>query len=609
MTNHLDFEDDRPARIDFGTWKTLWGYTRPYRKNVALMCLFGFGTAIADVSFPLITRSLIDTIAAGTEAPNWWLHGLLYLALIVMLCTSVHWFIRNGGKIRTGVGHDIRREGFDTLLRLPFAYYDERPVGWLMARMTSDCERLTQTLTWALLEYVWGGTVMLGIAAAMLWMHWQLASIVLLVIPILALVSVWFQRRLLRSSRRVRRTNSRITAAFNENLAGVRTSKLFGRGEASLAEFQELSGEMRASSVTNAQWNALYLPCVLSLGAVATAVALSLGGINMLGVGGLTPGELIAFLAYTKMLFDPVHNMAHWFGEMQMAQASAERVLGLIGTKSSIADDPARLVPTGGEPDDWEQLEFAAVDFSYGTGNPILEDFNLRVRAGERIALVGATGGGKSTIVNLLCRFYEPTGGELRFDGTDYRRLPLKWLQSQLGVVLQTPHLFSGTIADNIRYGRLEATDDEVSSAARAVGADEFIGRLDDGYASEVGEGGNRLSTGEKQLISFARAIIADPRILVMDEATSSIDTETESRIQRALETVLAGRTSFVIAHRLSTIRKADRILVVHAGRIVEEGDHAALLARRGRYHGLYTRQSLRESTIEDPGGGLPAPA
>jgi ATP-binding cassette, subfamily B, bacterial len=609
MTNHLDFEDDRPARIDFGTWKTLWGYTRPYRKNVALMCVFGFGTAVADVSFPLITRSLIDTIAAGTEAPNWWLHGLLYLALVVMLCASVHWFIRNGGKIRTGVGHDIRREGFDTLLRLPFAYYDERPVGWLMARMTSDCERLTQTLTWALLEYVWGGTVMLGIAAAMLWMHWQLASIVLLVIPVLALVSVWFQRRLLRSSRRVRRTNSRITAAFNENLAGVRTNKLFGRGDANLAEFQELSGEMRASSVTNAQWNALYLPCVLSLGAVATAVALSLGGINMLGVGGLTPGELIAFLAYTKMLFDPVHNMAHWFGEMQMAQASAERVLGLIGTESSIADDPERLVPAGEEPDDWKQLEFAAVDFAYGTGNPILEDFNLRVRAGERIALVGATGGGKSTIVSLLCRFYEPTGGELRFDGTDYRRLPLKWLQSQLGVVLQTPHLFSGTIADNIRYGRLDATDDEVSSAARAVGAHEFIGRLDEGYASEVGEGGNRLSTGEKQLISFARAIIADPRILVMDEATSSIDTETESRIQRALETVLAGRTSFVIAHRLSTIRNADRILVVHAGRIVEEGDHASLLARRGRYHDLYTRQSLRESTIEDSSDGLPAPA
>lgn len=610
MNEHHELEEDQRARFDLSIWKELWGYTRPYRKHVVLLCLFGAFVAVAEVCFPLVTQSLIDTIAAGEVVPDWLAHGVAYAGLIVTVVLSVHLFIKQGGRIRTGVGHDIRRDGFDTLLKLPFAFFDQRPVGWLMARMTSDCDRLTHVLTWGVLDYVWGSTVMLGIAAAMLWMHWQLALLVLTVLPALALISAWFQHRLLRTSRRVRKTNSRITAAFNENLAGVRTSKLFGRGRANLEEFQELTAEMHASSVANAQWNALYLPCVLSLGSIATAIALSMGGVNIVGVGGLTAGELVAFLAYSKMLFDPVHQMARWFAEMQMAQASAERVLGLIRTEPAIADDPERLVPAGSEPNDWTEIEFADVDFGYGTGNkPVLEGFDLRVRAGERIALVGATGGGKSTIVSLLCRFYEPTGGELRFDGVDYRRLPLAWLQSQLGIVLQTPHLFSGTLAENIRYGRLEATDEEVRDAARAVGADEFIARLDDGYESAVGEGGNRLSTGEKQLISFARAIIANPRILVMDEATSSIDTQTESHIQRALETVLSGRTSFVIAHRLSTIRSADRILVVHAGKIVEEGDHASLLARRGRYHDLYTRQSLRESTLDDAGEGLPAPA
>lgn len=610
MSEHHELESDDRARIDLGVWRKLWTYTGPYRKHVVLLCVFAICTAAAEVLFPMVTRSLIDELAVSGSAPHWTAHGIAYLALIALICGSVHWFIKHGGRIRTGVGHDIRRDGFDTLLRLPFAYYDERPVGWLMARMTSDCDRLTHVLAWGVLDYVWGSTVMLGIAGAMLWMNWQLALLVLTVLPVLAIVSAWFQTRLLRTSRRVRRTNSRLTASFNENLAGVRTSKLFGRGAANLAEFQELSSEMRSASVANAQWNALYLPVVLSLGSIATAIALSMGGVSLLGVGGLSAGELVAFLTYAKMLFEPVHQMARWFAEMQMAQASAERILGLIATEPAIADDPGRLVPAGSEPRDWTRIEFADVDFAYGTGKPVLECFDLRVRAGERIALVGATGGGKSTIVSLLCRFYEPTRGELRFDGVDYRRLPLEWLQSQLGIVLQTPHLFSGSIAENIRYGRLDATDDEVQSAARAVGAHEFITRLDDGYASEVGETGNRLSTGEKQLISFARAIIANPRILVMDEATSSIDTETESRIQRALETVLTGRTSFVIAHRLSTIRSADRILVVHAGRIVEEGDHAELLARRGRYHDLYTRQSLRESTIEDADGmGLPEPA
>ena len=608
---HEDTHDeDARSRLDLSVWRRLFAYTRPYKKHVVLLCLFAGMTGGSEVLFPMVTRSLVDRLVSGAEDPRFALHGVAYVALIAGVCLSVHWFLAHGGRIRTGVGHDIRRDGYETLQRLPFAFYDERSVGWLMARMTSDCDRLTQVLTWGVLDLAWGVTSMIGIAAAMLWMDWKLGLLVLTVLPVIAVVSVWFERHLLASARRVRRTNSRITASFNENLAGVRTSKLFGRSRANLAEFRELSGEMHDASFANAQWSALYLPVVLTLGSVAAALALWVGGVRLGAVGGLTAGELVAFLAYAKMLFNPINDMARWFAEMQMAQASAERILGLIATESSIADDPARLVPAGAEPDDWSEVRFDAVDFAYRDGTPILEGFDLAVRAGERIALVGATGGGKSTIVSLLCRFYEPTGGALRFDGVDYRRLPLAWLQSQLGIVLQTPHLFSGTIAENIRYGKLDATDDEVRAAARAVGASDFVERLEDGYDAEVGEAGGRLSTGEKQLISFARAIIADPRILVMDEATSSIDTETESRIQRALETVLAGRTSFVIAHRLSTIRSADRILVIDAGRIVEAGSHAQLLARRGRYHDLYTRQSLRESSLDTEGGeGLPAPA
>ena len=584
-------EETRKSGIDLALWKTLFSYTRPYRRQVRLLALAGVGTAVVDTLFPLVTRSVIDEVVENRGDAELYGHMLAFAGLAVAISFFIWAFIHMAGEIRTHVSHDIRRAGFERLQELSFSYFDRRPVGWLMARMTSDCERLSNILAWGVLDFFWGTTLITCIAVAMLSLDLKLGLVVLAVLPVLAWASAAFRKRILESARKVRKTNSRITASYNEGIMGVRTSKVFVREEENLREFGALTGEMYAASVKNALYSALYLPVVLALGSVATGLAVALGGLGVAATA-LSVGTLVAFIAYTRHFFEPVQQMAHWFAEMQMAQASAERVLGLIATEPEIRDAPGVETADG----DVGEIEFRDVSFRYAKGEPVLDGFNLRVKAGETIALVGATGGGKSTIVGLLCRFYEPTEGEVLLDGVDYRRRGLHWLQSKLGIVLQTPHLFSGTIADNIRYGKLDASDEEIGAAARLVGAHDFVAAMPEAYQSEVGEGGLKLSTGQKQLVSFARAILARPRILVMDEATSSVDTETEQRIQAGLETMLKGRTSFVIAHRLSTIRSADRILVIEKGRIAEEGNHRELLARRGRYFTLHAQLSLRES-------------
>lgn len=598
--------------FDWSVWKRLAAYTRPYRREVTILGVSALGVAVADLALPLVTRAVIDDLGTeGRELPLM-RYGTYFWGIVVMLAGCVLTFIWMAGRIRTSVSHDIRRDGFRNLQNLSFSYYDHRPVGWLMARMTSDCERLSNILAWGFLDLIWGTATMLGVVSVMLWLHWKLALIVLSVIPVLILVSLVFQKRILKSARSVRRANSRLTGAYNEGLMGVRTSKVFGREEANLGEFQDLSGEMYTSSVRNALQSALFLPIVMSLGGLATGLALQWGGISVVG-GALSIGTLVAFLTYGRHFFEPVQELSRWFAELQMAQASAERVLGLIAAEPEIQDsaavqgavraqseDPVLGRAIDGGAERIGRITFEGVGFSYRKGPKILDDFNLDVPPGETIALVGSTGGGKSTILGLLCRFYEPTEGRVLLNGVDARERSLHWLQSSLGIVLQTPHLFSGTVAENIRYGRLEATEEEIADAARLVGAHEFIEGLDDGYSTPVGEGGGRLSMGQKQLISFARAVLADPEILVMDEATSSVDTETEQRIQEALAKVTRGRTCFVIAHRLSTIRSSDRIAVIEAGKIVEIGSHRELLTQRGRYHELYTQQSLRESGRSD---------
>ncbi len=600
-------EDSYEQGMDLGLWQQLLAYTLSYPKDVLILAICAICTAGADIAFPLITRSVIDSIGLKDGSFDPYFYGALYFTFVVILASSVAGFIWYGGKLRTHVSHDIRRDGFANLQRLPFAYYDFRPVGWLMARMTSDCERLSNILAWGLLDLIFCTTVMFGIACAMLYMDLSLALIVLSVLPFLAWLSLTFQKRILKSARQVRKTNSKITGSFNESIVGVQTTKTFVKEAENLRHFGQLTDDMYKASVLNKVQAALYLPLVLTLGSIATGLALIFGGLEV-GWGGVTTGTLLAFLAYSRHFFEPIEELAQWFAEMQMAQASAERIISLIEAPADIRDsaavtarinqhqqNPSDQVAIDGYSSDIKTIEFRDVSFAYDTGPNVLDRINLTINQGESIAIVGSTGGGKTSLTNLLCRFYEPTSGELLFDGIDYRQRSLHWLQSNLGIVLQASHIFGGTINDNIRYGRLDATDAEIQAAGQRAGAHDFIMKMDHGYNTQVGEGGSKLSAGEKQLISFARAILANPRILVMDEATSSVDTVTEAYIQQGLKALLKGRISVVIAHRLSTIKSADRILVIERGQIIEAGSHEVLMQQQGRYYDLYTQQSLAE--------------
>ena len=592
-------DDDHEAKVDLRLWKKLLRYTLHYRRTAVAFCFVALGLATIDLCFPIFTGMLIGDIEKHGTDVNLVFYGVVYAGLSVGICCFICGFILCAGKIRTHVSHDIRRDAFAQLQQLSFSFYDNRPVGWLMARLTSDCQRLANILAWGVMDFIWGTLLMAGISIVMVIYNWRLALAVLAVVPALFFVSVFFLNLILRASRLVRKTNSNLTASYNEGITGVRTSKVFVREAENLADFDRLADEMQTYSIRNAVLSAIYLPLVLTLASVAIALSLAWGGYQV-QVFGLGLDQVVMFMYLAQLFFQPVQDMSAWYAELQMAQASAERVLSLVEADPEVKDTPevaARLRETGsdGHPDDIQQIEFDNVGFRYGTGPQILRSFHLTVQPGQTIALVGATGGGKSTLVNLLCRFYEPTEGRILIDGVEYRDRSLHWLQSNLGIVLQQPHLFSGTIGENIRFAKLDATQEEIEGAAKLAGAHEFIAAMESGYDTEVGEGGNQLSLGQKQLVSFARAVLKRPRLLVLDEATSSIDTETERQIQKGLAQVLKGRTSFVIAHRLSTIRAADRILVIDRGQIVEQGTHHELLAQGGRYHDLYTEQSMRD--------------
>ncbi|MCA8962988.1 MAG: ABC transporter ATP-binding protein, partial [Planctomycetes bacterium] len=569
-----------------------------------------------DSTLPYITKRIIDNALGERSASLHWRLCAAYCGIFAMIPCAIWLFITKAGVIATGFAHDIRAAAFEKLQELSFSYFDERPIGWLMARLTSDVQRLSNVLPWFCLDIAWGSVYLAGVIVWMFVLSWKLALWVLSIVPALAVLSIVFQRKLIRSQRQVRKTNSKLTAAYNEGIAGERTTKILVREENSLAEFRELSGEMADSSRRNLLQSALYLPMVMALGSFGVALTLWRGGATLTdevgtvaAAAGVSFGTLVAFMQYALQFHVPVQEMAQRFTQMQIAQASAERLVELFATVPEIRDSEAvrrRIAACrggsgtkseGAAPESTAvcsaidggaegigRIEFQGVSFAYKTGEPVLTDFDLTVTAGETIALVGATGSGKTTIASLVARFYEPTAGRILFDGVDYRERSLKWLQSHLGIVLQTPHLFSGTVRENIRYGSLDATDEEVEAAARRVGAHDALIGLEKGYDTEVGESGVRLSMGERQFVALARAVLADPQILIMDEATSSVDTETEQLIQKGVERVLDGRIAFIIAHRLSTIRNADRILVIDKGRILEEGSHVELLARRGHY-------------------------
>jgi len=598
------------AAMQISLWRRLFTFTLPYKAELWVLVVAGSVTALMEMAYPLITKWLIDDVDANGKEADLFFWAIVYLGTCFLMAVSIGSFIWVTSKIRVYASYDIRKAAFANLQNLSFSFFDYRPVGWLMARMTSDCERLTNILAWGLLDLIWGVTVMLGMTVAMLVMNWKLALLVLAIVPILTWVSIKFQRTILGSARAVRRTNSRITGAYAQGIMGVLTSKTFSREAPNADEFHHLTGDMYIASVRNLTLSAIYIPIILIMSSVAVGLTLAIGGSDLL-VGIIEAGTLVAFMMLARHFFEPVEVMGYWFAEMQMAQASAERVLSLIDAEPAIRDsvsvsDAVRMhrstpqretrAEDGGSLD-IHKVELMNVNFAYEADVPILRDINLTAHKGETIAIVGPTGSGKSTLVNLVCRFYQPTSGQVLIDGIDYRNRSLRWLQSNLGVVLQNAHVFRGTVLENIRYGRLTASDNDVIHAAETIGAHEFINALENGYQTEVGEDGDMLSVGQKQLVSFARAILADPQILVMDEATSSVDTVTETKMQVGLDQVLSGRISFVIAHRLSTIRNADRIVVLDGGEISEIGDHAQLIRRGGHYAKLYYQQSLQEAT------------
>ncbi|MDL2225221.1 ABC transporter ATP-binding protein/permease [Eubacteriales bacterium OttesenSCG-928-M02] len=591
-------EQEYTKKFNMGVWRRLLKYVLPYRRTLITVICANIAIAIGEIAFPLITRYVIDHFVQNNTIDGLPLFTLGAVAVAIYQALSTYVFVKFAGKLEVNVSADIRQRAFMRLQELDFSYYDKTPVGYLMSRLTSDVHRLSETLAWSLVDILWAVAVIVGASGAMLYLNATIALYVLAIIPPLFLVTLFFQKRIFRMHRIVRRLNSMITGSFNEGIMGAKTTKTLVREKANLEEFGQLTGQYRQASIKSAILNGLYMPCVLMLSAVGIGLVLWQGGV-LVADGVLWFGTLSAFISFTNQFFHPLQQLANIFTEMQSAQAAAERVLDLIDTEPAIVDKPEAAEKEGTffqpKKENWPpvkgKVEFQNVSFQYSNGTKVLEDFSLTVEPGQTIALVGETGAGKSTIVNLLCRFYEATSGEILIDGENIQDHTQIWLQSNLGYVLQQPHLFSGTIRDNIRYANVNATQAQVERAAKIVHADAFIDRMAEGYDTQVGEGGNRLSTGEKQLVSFARALLNDPPLFVLDEATSSVDTETELLVQKAIAASLQNRTSFIIAHRLSTIRHSDLILVIRGGQIQEQGTHDALMEAGGYYYRLYTNQ------------------
>ena len=599
-------EQEFSKRIDLHVWKRLLFFTRPYRRDLIILIIQMIFLGLVDAVMPLFNRYAINQIAIPGRLDRLLPFAAVALTVIILQAVNVRHMIYLAGKLECHIPYDIRKAAFNKLQTMPLAYYDQTPVGWLLARLTSDSRRLGETLSWNVVDLFWASAMMILMMLFMFILDIKLALMVLVTVPFLVFLSILFQKKILYNFRKVRQFNSHVTAGFNEGISGAKTIKSLSIEDDIHTEFRQTTRSMRDFAVRAATVSAVYTPLVLLLGAVATGLVVWQGGSRMHEAlpAAIEYGTLVAFISYAVQFFDPVKQFARVFTELNYAQASAERVISVVDMESGIRDSQEVLNTYGSmlesNRDQWPEfhgnITFKDVTFRYKKGENILEHFNLEVRSGEKIAIVGETGSGKTTLVNLACRFYEPTEGQILVDGVDYRERPLLWMYANLGYVLQEPHLFSGTVRENIAYGRQGIGQEQIEKAARIVNAHDFIIEMDQGYESQVGERGSRLSTGQKQLISFARAILSDPGMFVLDEATSSVDTETEHLIQQAMQQALKGRTSFIIAHRLSTIRSADRILVVDKGRIVEEGNQKPLLKKRGVYWRLYTNQFMKEN-------------
>lgn len=587
-------------------WTKMFPFFKPYKKYFLTTMGLNIFLAAVDILVPLFQSYAIDHFITQNTLDGIRPFTVVYVLMIVFQTVSVYFSVHAATTIEMNLGRDLKWAQFEHLQTLSFSYYNTTPVGYIHARVMSDTLKIASMVAWGLVDMFWAFLYVITVFGVMLFLNAGLALIIMLVVPGIALLTVYFQNRILRWNRKIRKINSQITSAYNEGITGVKTSKSMGIEADNDREFLKKTTEMHQASSRAAKLNAVYIPLILFFGSVVSAIVLAKGG-GMVQKGWMPLGTLSVFISYAVVIFEPIQQLARLLSELISCQANIERVMDLLEQEPNVVDWEEVVERYGdaftAKKENWERIRgdivFEDVSFMYPDGKEyVLEHFNLHVPAGMNVAIVGETGAGKSTLVNLLGRFFEPTKGRILIDGVDYRERSQLWLHSQMGYVLQNPHLFSGTIRENIRYGRLDATDEEVEEAARQVSADTVAAKLPHGYESNVGESGGRLSVGEKQLISFARAILADPAIFVLDEATSSIDTKTEQLIQNAVEHLLKGHTSFVIAHRLSTIRRADLILVVKDGAIIERGTHRELLDRGGYYCELYRRQYEEEAAM-----------
>ena len=577
-------------------------YARKYSRTLATMVICGLIGTGMDIALPLFQRYALNHFIAGGTTDTLPLFIVIYvLAIVAAGCAT---FIACKGAMTTEVSmnRDLRNAAFNHLQTLSFSYFNQNSVGYIHSRVMSDTSRIGGLVSWTLMDCVWHTSYLIGAVAVMLVINVRLALMVTAILPLMVIFFSLFQRKLILANRQIRELNSRITGDFNEAITGAKTIKTLTIEDRMAKDFVADTQEYRNTSVRAARLRGGFSVTMHMASSLALAIVLWQGGL----IAASEVGTFSMFMSYAQGMMEPVRWIVDAISDIITTQVNIERLTRLLGTPSDVTDTPEVIEKYGDSfnprRENWEPIRgditFEDVSFRYPDGDEyVLEHFSLEIPFGSNIAIVGETGAGKSTLVNLVCRFFEPTSGRVLIDGRDARERSQLWLHSAIGYVLQVPHLFSGTIRENLLYGNPNATDEEIARALELVSADEVVARMEKGIDTDVGEGGDLLSTGEKQLISFARAILADPRILVLDEATASVDTLTEQKIQSAIDTVIRGRTSIVIAHRLSTVRNADLILVVNDGKIVEQGTHRDLLAAKGPYYRLFTRQYEDEAT------------
>ena len=591
-TTHLKF---------FGIGRIL-PFLKPVKNQIFLMVFFGLMGSVTDIIIPLFQRYALDHyVGLGVFDTIVWF-VIAYLLTILVASASNYISCTLATVIEVRIHRNLRQTGFNHLQTLSFSYFNQNSVGYIHARLMSDTSRIGTLVSWTLVDCVWRISYLAGAIVVMVAINAKLAAMVLSTVPLLVVLFSIFQKKLIHVNREVREVNSKITGNFNEGITGAKTIKSLGIEEKMEQRFREDTQAMCSKSVHASRLRGLFAGTMNMASSVALAIVLWKGGY----IAVTEIGTFSIFMSYAQGMMEPIRWLVDIVSDLITTQVNIERFTNLLAVKSDVTDTPAVIEKYGDSFDpkkeNWEpiqgDIEFRNVTFQYPDGEEtVLENFSLKIPFGTHLAIVGETGAGKSTLVNLVCRFYEPTQGTLLIDGRDARERSQLWLHSAIGYVLQTPHLFSGTVRENLLMGNPNATEEEIWNAIRTVSADEIIAHLEHGLDTDVGEGGDLLSTGEKQLISFARAILADPRILILDEATASVDTMTEAKIQAAMESVTTGRTSLMIAHRLSTVRNADVILVVKDGRIVEQGTHETLLELQGYYFELYTRQYEDETT------------